>query len=156
MFDLEPHHWELIGRFFGAGIALGLGGVGAAVGMGITAAHASEGIMRQPDRQGYLLRTMLIGQAVGSSPSIFALVIGLLILFVPSSDPALIGGTSVLALLGAGISIGLGAFGSGAGCGYPAGYACEASHPVSSPSSFLSSCSLRLIPEHTSPKWASW
>ncbi len=118
-------NWELIGRFLGAGIALGFGGVGAAVGMGIAAGQANEGMMRQPKVQGAMLRTMLIGQAVGGSPSIFALVIGLLILFVPSS--ALAGSEHLLgaAVLGAGLSIGLGCFGSGLGCGWPAGAACN-------------------------------
>jgi ATP synthase F0 subunit c len=114
----------MLGRYGGAGFALGLGGIGAAIGMGMAAGAANEGIMRQPDRQGYLLRTMLIGQAVGGSPSIFALVIGLLILFLPASS-AVSGPMFSSALLGAGLSIGLGCFGSGVGCGWPAGAACE-------------------------------
>jgi ATP synthase F0 subunit c len=67
---------------------------------------------------------MLIGQAVGGSPSIFALVIGLLILFLPASAD-LSGPVYAAAMLGAGLSIGLGCFGSGVGCGWPAGAACE-------------------------------
>ena len=121
---MTPDSWILIGRYLGAGLALGLGGVGSAIGMGMAAGAANEGIMRQPERQGHLLRTMLIGQAVGGSPSIFALVIGLLILFIPvggSSNPASV----AAALIGAGLSIGIGCFGSGLGCGWPAGAACE-------------------------------
>ncbi len=64
----------MLGRYTGAGLALGLGGIGAAVGMGNAAAQANEAIMRQPRVQGEMLRTMLIGQAVNGSPSIFALV----------------------------------------------------------------------------------
>lgn len=123
-FELTPHILELIGRYLGAGLALGLGGIGAAVGMGMSAGYASDSMMRQPDRQGYLLRTMLIGQAVGSSPSIFALVIGLMILFVPAAEPELVGGNMIAAFIGAGFAVGLGAFGSGAGCGWPGGEAC--------------------------------
>lgn len=122
--DIAPETWETLGRLLGAGFALGLGGIGAAVGMGITAGHASDAIMRQPQRQGDLLRTMLIGQAVGSSPSIFALVIGLLLLFVPATGSAT-GGPFAAALVGAGLSIGLGCFGSGLGCGWPGGFACD-------------------------------
>lgn len=114
----------MLGRFSGAGIALGLGGIGAAVGMGNAAGQAGESIMRQPEQQGTMLRTMLIGQAVGGSPSIFALVIGLLILFIPAPSSA--EGVKVAAImLGAGLSIGLGCFGSGLGCGWPAGAACD-------------------------------
>jgi len=116
----------MLGKYLGAGTALGLGGVGAAVGMGNAAAQANEAMMRQPKVQGEMLRTMLIGQAVGGSPSIFALVVGLLILFISPGDPELVGGNYFAALLGAGLAIGLGAFGSGLGCGWPAGYACDA------------------------------
>lgn len=123
MIELEAHVWEMIGRYLGAGFALGLGGIGAAVGMGIAAGQANEGIMRQPDTQGYMLRTMLIGQAVGGSPSIFALVIGLLVLFLPAGR--LEGPFYAAAMIGAGLSIGLGCFGSGLGCGWPAGKACD-------------------------------
>lgn len=123
MLELDAHVWEMLGRYIGAGIALGFGGIGAAVGMGVAAGQANEGIMRQPETQGYMLRTMLIGQAVGGSPSIFALVIGLLLLFLPAGrlDGAIFGA----AMAGAGLSIGLGCFGSGLGCGWPAGKACD-------------------------------
>ncbi len=122
--ELTDDTWVMIGRYAGAGLALGLGGIGAAVGMGMAAAKANEAIMRQPDQQGLLLRTMLIGQAVGSSPSIFALVIGLLILFIPSGV-ANSGPLFAAAAIGAGLSIGLGCLGSGVGCGWPAAAACE-------------------------------
>lgn len=125
MFELTPETWILLGRYVGAGLALGLGGIGAAVGMGIAAGQANEGIMRQPACQGTMLRTMLIGQAVGGSPSIFALVVGLLILFVPFDPPDAMGGNLFAALTGAGLAIGFGAFGSGVGCGLPAGAACD-------------------------------
>lgn len=122
--DIAPETWNLLGRYIGAGFALGFGGIGAALGMGMAAASANAGIMRQPMRQGSLLRTMLIGQAVGGSPSIFALVIGLLILFLPVNE-ATSGPLFAAAMVGAGLSIGLGCLGSGVGCGWPAASACE-------------------------------
>lgn len=123
--DISPEAWELIGRYLGAGFALGLGGIGAAIGMGMAAGQANEGIMRQPEQHGYMLRTMLIGQAVGGSPSIFALVVGLVILMVPAVGAGATGFALAAALTGAGLSIGLGAFGSGVGCGWPAGTGCD-------------------------------
>ncbi len=123
--ELDPQTWEFLGRYIGAGLALGLGGIGAAVGMGVAAGQANEAMMRQPEQQGSLLRSMLIGQAVGGSPSIFALVVGLFILFIPASNPAAVGGNFFAALVGAGLSIGFGALGSGLGCGWPAGHACD-------------------------------
>ena len=122
--ELTAETWEMIGRFGGAGLALGLGGIGAAIGMGMAAAKANEAIMRQPERQGLLLRTMLIGQAVGSSPSIFALVIGFLIIYIPSSSTNT-GPLFAAAAIGAGLCIGLGCLGAGVGCGWPAAAACE-------------------------------
>lgn len=124
-FALEPAQWALLGKLLGAGFAVGLGGIGAAMGMGIAAGNAVEGIMRQPQENGVLLRTMLIGQAVVESAAIFALVVGLLILFVPTPDDALIGGTLIMSYIAAGLAIGFGAFGSGLGCGYPGAYAAE-------------------------------
>ncbi|MFO7974962.1 MAG: ATP synthase F0 subunit C [Candidatus Hydrogenedentota bacterium] len=123
--DIPAETWLIIGRCLGAGFALGLGGLGAALGMGIAAGQANEGIMRQPGQHGYMLRAMLIGQAVGGSPSIFALVVGLLIAFLGVRAPETIGGNVVCAYIAAGIAIGLGCFGSGWGCGYPAGAACD-------------------------------
>ena len=123
--ELDAQTWEFLGRYLGAGFALGLGGIGAAMGMGRAAAQASEAIMRQPKIKGEMLRTMLIGQAVGGSPSIFALVVGLYILFIPAANPAEVGGNFFAALFGAGICIGFGCFGSGLGCGWPAGEACD-------------------------------
>ncbi len=121
--EFDSATWELVGRYMGAGLALGFGGIGSAIGMGMAAGQANESIMRQPETQGHMLRTMLIGQAVGGSPSIFALVIGLLILFMPVSGEG--GGFFAAAMIGAGLSIGLGCFGSGWGCGWPAGEACN-------------------------------
>lgn len=122
--EITPEAWNLIGRYTGAGLALGLGGIGAAIGMGMAAARANHAMMRQPMHQGYLLRTMLIGQAITGDQSIFALVIGLLILFLPV-DEAHSGAVFAATAIGAGLSIGLGCFGSGVGCGWPAAAACE-------------------------------
>ncbi|PCJ55000.1 MAG: F0F1 ATP synthase subunit C [Candidatus Hydrogenedentota bacterium] len=104
-------------------MALGLGGLGAAIGMGMAAAEANRAMMRQPARQGDLLRTMLLGQAIGGSPSIFALVVGLLILFLPVNE-AIAGAEFAAVLIGAGLAVGLGCLGSGIGCGLPAAAAC--------------------------------
>jgi F-type H+-transporting ATPase subunit c len=120
---LTPEIWVNIGRYLGAGLALGFGGIGAAIGMGMAAGAANEGGMRQPAAQSHLMRTMLIGQAVGGSPSIFALVVGLLIFYMPVS-PDEMGLPKAAALAGAGLAIGIGCLGSGVGCGWPAAAAC--------------------------------
>lgn len=121
--DIAPETWNFIGRYTGAAIALGFGGLGAAIGMGMAGAEANRAIMKQPSRHSDLLKTMLLGQAVGGSPSIFALVVGLLILFLPVNE-ATSGAVFASTLVGAGLAVGLGCFGSGIGCGLPAAQAC--------------------------------
>ncbi len=107
----------------GAAIAIGLGGIGAGIGIGMSGAAACEGIGRQPKMSSELFRIMLIGQAATSTPPTFALVVSILLLFGKYEGALLIQG---FAALGAGISIGAGAFASGIGSAFPASRACEA------------------------------
>ena len=108
--------------FLGAGIAMGVGAVGAGVGEGHTAREAVTGMARQPAMSGPVLRTMLIGQAVCETAGIFSLVIAVMLLFghFAASWP------KALALIGAGISMGVSSLGSGIGSGLPSASACAA------------------------------
>lgn len=101
---------------------MGLGAIGAAIGEGQTAAQANLAISRSPKASSEIFKTMLVGQAVAESASIFALVIAILLLFADVSVPNLI---KAAAFFGAGLSMGLGAIGSGIGSGNPAGEACS-------------------------------
>lgn len=106
----------------GAAIAVGFGAVGPGVGIGMSGGFANEGMGRQPKITSHLFRTMLIGQAVSSTPPTFALVIAILLLFqVPYGAPLVQG----FAALGAGISIGVASFASGTGSSLPASQACD-------------------------------
>ena len=107
----------------GAAIAIGFGAVGPAIGIGMSGGYANEGMARQPKITSDLFRTMLIGQAVSSTPPTFSLVIAILLLFQVPYGTTLVQG---FAALGAGISIGIASFASGAGSSFPAGQACEA------------------------------
>jgi len=107
--------------YIGAGCCIGLGAIGAALGEGFTAGLANEGISQKPELSGDIMKNMLVGQAVAESAGIFALVIAILLLFMDFSSTNLL---TASALLGAGLSMGLGALGSGTGSGYPAGHAC--------------------------------
>ena len=60
---------------------MGFGAIGAAIGEGYTAAQANEAISEKPDSSGDLIKTMLVGQAVAESASIFALVVAILLIF---------------------------------------------------------------------------
>lgn len=110
-----------VAAFTGGGIAMGLGAIGAAIGEGNTAAMANVAVARNPNISGDIFKNMLVGQAVAESASIFALVIAILLLFLDVPNPTLL---SAAALLGAGVSMGFGAIGSGIGSGSPAGAAC--------------------------------
>ncbi len=110
-----------VAAFTGGGIAMGLGAIGAAIGEGNTAAMANIAVARNPNISGDIFKNMLVGQAVAESASIFALVIAILLLFLDVANPTLL---SAAALLGAGVSMGFGAIGSGIGSGSPAGAAC--------------------------------
>jgi F-type H+-transporting ATPase subunit c len=118
--DLQT--WVNVAAFSGGGIAIGLGAIGAAIGEGYTAATANSAISRNPSMSGEVLKSMLVGQAIAESASIFALVVAMIMLFskFPPVSPI-----TVFAVFGAGLSMGFGAIGAGIGAGFPAGSACK-------------------------------
>ncbi len=101
---------------------MGMGAIGAALGEGYTAGLANEGLSLRPEKSGEIFKNMLVGQAIAESAAIFALVIAVLLLFMDSGSGYLL---KASALLGAGLSMGFGAIGSGVGSGFPAGEACR-------------------------------
>ncbi len=69
-------------KYIAAGICMGIGAIGPAIGEGIVAAHALDGMARQPEMEGALLRTMVLGQAITESTGIYSLLIAIVLLFV--------------------------------------------------------------------------
>ncbi|NLW40404.1 MAG: ATP synthase F0 subunit C [Tissierellia bacterium] len=65
----------------GAGLAM-IAGLGPGIGQGIAAAKGAEAVGRQPEAQGDITRTMLLGQAVAETTGIYSLVIAIILLFV--------------------------------------------------------------------------
>ncbi len=65
----------------GAGLAL-ISGIGAGIGQGYAAGKATEAVGRQPEAEGVVIRTMILGQAVAETTGIYGLVIGIILLFV--------------------------------------------------------------------------
>mgnify|MGYP000930758540 FL=1 len=65
----------------GAAVAA-LTGIGAGVGIGIATAKATESIARQPEAEGKISKTLLLGAALAEATAIYGFVIGLLIIFV--------------------------------------------------------------------------
>lgn len=64
----------------GAGMAM-IGGIGAGIGQGNAAGQAASAVGRQPEAQGDIIKTMLLGCAVAESTGIYALVVALILLF---------------------------------------------------------------------------
>lgn len=119
---IDIQSWIKMAAFIGAGLSIGLGATGAAIGEGYIAAKANFGISRNPKMAGDIFKTMLVGQAVAESASIFALVIAMILLFTEFSADSYI---VISVLLASGLCMGFGAIGSGIGAGYPGGAACE-------------------------------
>jgi ATP synthase F0 subunit c len=114
---------------FGAGLSMGFGAIGSGIGSGYPAGETCFGIARQPTVSSQLTTNMLIGSAVCQTPAIFSMVVALMLIFVEFGNAPLY--PTWAALLGAGLSVGLAAIGSGYGSGLAAGASCEgiARHP---------------------------
>lgn len=72
----------LAAKYIAAGLCMGIGSIGPALGEGQVAAHALDGMARQPEIQGALMRTMVLGQAITESTGIYSLLIAIVLLFV--------------------------------------------------------------------------
>lgn len=64
----------------GSGIALLAGGM-VGIGEGYVAGKAVEAIARQPEMEGEIRTTMILGQAISESGAIYALAVVLLLIF---------------------------------------------------------------------------
>ena len=65
-----------------AGIAIGLAAGAGAVAMGLAIAKSSEGIARQPEAEGKIRTTLMLGLVFIETAIIYALIIAILIVFV--------------------------------------------------------------------------
>jgi F-type H+-transporting ATPase subunit c len=63
------------------GIAMGLGTIGTGIGMGHGLSGATNAVGRNPEAQGKVLLTMMVGLAMIESLAIYALVISLVVLY---------------------------------------------------------------------------
>jgi F-type H+-transporting ATPase subunit c len=73
---------RIVAKCIGAAFAIGIGVFAPGLTEGYATAKAVEGVARNPGATNLITRTLLIGQAVTESNSIYALVVALLILFV--------------------------------------------------------------------------
>ncbi|MFC1533401.1 ATP synthase F0 subunit C [Thermodesulfobacteriota bacterium] len=119
--DIDAPTTIKLASYIGAGLCMGLGAIGAALGEGYTGGQANQALSVKPEQSREILKNMLIGQALAESAGVFALVIAVLLIFMDMSASNIL---AAAALVGAGVSMGLGALGSGIGAGFPAGAAC--------------------------------
>ncbi len=74
--------FEGLAKFIAAGACVGFGTIGSGIGEGFAASQATKGAGRFPLAAGPITRTMILGQAIAESPSVFALVISIILVFV--------------------------------------------------------------------------
>ena len=76
--EADSTGWKAIA----AGIAIGLAAAAGAIGMGIAIAKTNESIARQPEADGKLRSTFMLGLIFIETAIIYALVVAILIVFV--------------------------------------------------------------------------
>ena len=64
----------------GAAVAV-LTGIGAGVGIGIATGKATEAIARQPEAEGKISKTLILGCALAEATAIYGFIIAILIIF---------------------------------------------------------------------------
>ena len=69
-------------RYIGAGIAIGVGGIGPAIAIGMLAGKAMEALGRNPEAQPVIQTNMILGIAFAEAIAIYALVVAVMIGFV--------------------------------------------------------------------------
>ncbi len=69
-------------KLIGAGLAIGLGGIGPGIGIGLLVNGALQAIGRNPESEGSVRTLMIVGAGLAESVAIYALVVALILLFV--------------------------------------------------------------------------
>ena len=64
----------------GAGLAM-IAGIGPGIGQGFAAGKGAESVGKQPEAQGDIIKTMLLGAAVAETTGIYGLIVALILLF---------------------------------------------------------------------------
>ena len=67
------------GYALGAGLAIGLAGLGCGIGQGLTAGNTTAGIARNPGASGNMFTSFILGMVLIESIAIYGLVIGFML-----------------------------------------------------------------------------
>ena len=70
-------------RVLAAGLAIGLGALGPGLGIGLLVGRAMEALGRNPEAEPAIRLNMVLGLAFAEAIAIYALVVALIIKFVP-------------------------------------------------------------------------
>lgn len=68
-------------KLLATALAIGLGAIGPGIGIGIVAGKAVEALGRNPEAEGLIRNTMILGIALTESIAILALVVALVLRF---------------------------------------------------------------------------
>lgn len=73
---------SISGKAIAAAIVVGLAAAGGAVAMGMAIAKSVDGISRQPEAEGKIRTTLMLGLVFVETAIIYALIVAILIIFV--------------------------------------------------------------------------
>jgi F-type H+-transporting ATPase subunit c len=68
-------------RLFAAAVAIGFGAIGPGLGIGLAVRGAMEAIGRNPEAEGAVRTTMIIGAGLAEAVAIYAFVTALILIF---------------------------------------------------------------------------
>lgn len=68
--------------YMGAAICMGLGAIGPAIGAGIVGAKGLQAMGKREETRSVVMKVMLVAMAIASSSGIYALVVGVLLLYL--------------------------------------------------------------------------
>jgi F0F1-type ATP synthase membrane subunit c/vacuolar-type H+-ATPase subunit K len=104
-----------------SGLCIGLGSIGPAIGLAVFAKHACRGLGINRNAYNNLMSFTFISQAIIETPMIFALLVSLMLIILPSTPTMLSG----IAFIGAAFCMGIGTLGPGIASGRTASAACH-------------------------------
>lgn len=108
-------------KFLSCGLVIGLGSIGPAIGQGIFSSSAQKAIGNNTYAYKNLFTFILLNQAVIETPVIFSLLVSFVILYFPMAQGSIL---SIFAIIGATLSMGFGAMGTGIANGYVGSRGC--------------------------------
>ncbi|MFW6074745.1 MAG: ATP synthase F0 subunit C [Chloroflexota bacterium] len=68
-------------KWFAAGLAIGLGALGPGLGIGLAVRGAMDALGRNPEAEGAIRTTLIIGAALAEAIAIYAFVIAIILIF---------------------------------------------------------------------------